>query len=82
MVLPEGTRKKVDWLRTGFYHIARKANVPIVLVAFDFEHKEFRFAPPFFTTGNGAEDIKKILLFFKDVKGKIPELGLEHLTEH
>ena len=45
---PEGTRKKVDRLRTGFYHIARKANVPVVLVAFDFEHKEFRFAPPFF----------------------------------
>ena len=79
---PEGTRKKVDRLRTGFYHIARKANVPIVMVAFDFEHKEFRFAPPFLTTADEAADIKKILLFFKDVKGKIPELGLEHLTEH
>ncbi|MEP7111530.1 MAG: 1-acyl-sn-glycerol-3-phosphate acyltransferase [Ferruginibacter sp.] len=77
---PEGTRKKVDRLRTGFYHIAKKANVPIVLLALDFEHKEFRFAPPFFTTDNEAEDFKKILLFFSGVKGKIPGLGMAHLS--
>ena len=32
---PEGTRKKVDKWKTGFYYIAKAANVPIVLVAFD-----------------------------------------------
>jgi 1-acyl-sn-glycerol-3-phosphate acyltransferase len=77
---PEGTRKKVDRLRTGFYHIAKKANVPMVLLALDFEHKEFRFSDPIYTTANEAEDIKKILLFFTGVKGKIPELGLDHLS--
>ncbi|MDB5280194.1 MAG: phospholipid/glycerol acyltransferase [Ferruginibacter sp.] len=76
---PEGTRKKVDRLRTGFYHIAKKANVPIVMLAFDFEHKEFRFAPLFFTTDDEAADYNKILTFFTSVKGKNPELGLEHL---
>ncbi|MEP7145134.1 MAG: 1-acyl-sn-glycerol-3-phosphate acyltransferase [Ferruginibacter sp.] len=78
---PEGTRKKADRLRTGFYHIAKKANVPIVLLAFDFEHREFRFDAPFYTTGNEAVDIKKILLFFTGVKGRNPELGLDHLSE-
>lgn len=76
---PEGTRKKVDRLRTGFYYIAQKANVPIVMLAFDFEHKEFRFAPPFYTTANEAADLKIILDYFKGVKGKNPELGLNHL---
>ncbi|MBC7890062.1 MAG: 1-acyl-sn-glycerol-3-phosphate acyltransferase [Ferruginibacter sp.] len=77
---PEGTRKKVDRLRTGFYHIAQQANVPIIMLAFDFEHKEFRFAPPFYTTQNEPEDIKKILHFFTGVKGKNPPLGLDHLS--
>ena len=41
---PEGTRNKVDKLKTGFYYIAKKANVPIVLVAFDFGKKEVKFS--------------------------------------
>jgi len=77
---PEGTRKKVDRLRTGFYHIAKKANVPIIMLALDFEHKEFRFAPPFYTTDNTAADFKHIIDFFANVKGKNPELGISHLV--
>jgi 1-acyl-sn-glycerol-3-phosphate acyltransferase len=72
---PEGTRKKVDRLRSGFYHIAKKANVPIVLLALDFGKKEFRFAAPFYATENEAEDFRKIILFFTGVRGKNPELG-------
>jgi len=78
---PEGTRKKVDRLRTGFYHIAKKAGVPIVLLAFDFGKKEFRFSTPFYTTEDEREDVKKILLFFSDVQGKNPEQGLKHLAD-
>jgi 1-acyl-sn-glycerol-3-phosphate acyltransferase len=69
---PEGTRKKVDKLRTGFYHIAQKANVPIVMVAFDFGNKQVKIADPFLPTEQEA-DFKKIHTFFKGVKGKIPE---------
>lgn len=78
---PEGTRKKVDRLRTGFYHIAKKAGVPIVLLAFDFGKREFRFADPFYTTDDEAADVKKIIHFFANVQGKNPELGLGHLSE-
>ncbi|SDQ92000.1 1-acyl-sn-glycerol-3-phosphate acyltransferase [Flagellimonas zhangzhouensis] len=70
---PEGTRKKVDKLRTGFYHIAQKANVPIVMVAFDFGKKEIKIGKPFFTSDDPANDFEKIHEFYKGVKGKIPE---------
>ncbi|MEI7758368.1 MAG: 1-acyl-sn-glycerol-3-phosphate acyltransferase [Bacteroidota bacterium] len=76
---PEGTRKKVERLRTGFYYIAHKANVPIVMVAFDFANKEIRIEDPFFTSNDEAADFKKIIHYFATVKGKYPELGLSHL---
>jgi 1-acyl-sn-glycerol-3-phosphate acyltransferase len=76
---PEGTRKKVDRLRSGFYHIAKKAGVPIVMVGFDFSKKEISIAPAFFAGQDEAADFKKIIQFFAPIKGKIPELGLDHL---
>lgn len=72
---PEGTRKKVTELRTGFYYIALKANVPIIPVAFDYSKKEVRIGNPVYVTGNFEEDMKIILPFFKDAKGKIQERG-------
>lgn len=70
---PEGTRKKVTELKTGFYHIAKKANVPIVLVAFDFGKKQVKFSEPVYASDDMESDFKKIRTFFKGVKGKIPE---------
>ena len=69
---PEGTRKKVIQLRTGFYHIAQKANVPIVMVAFDFGKKEIKIGDPFWVTDNQESDFAKIRDFYRGVKGKIP----------
>jgi len=74
---PEGTRKKVDELRTGFYYIALKANVPIVPVAFDFGKKEVKIGDPFIVSGNYEEDMKIILPFYKDVIGKNPERSFQ-----
>jgi 1-acyl-sn-glycerol-3-phosphate acyltransferase len=70
---PEGTRKKVKALKTGFYYIAKKANVPILMVAFDFGKKEVKFSEPLWPTDNINQDFKKVRQFFKGVKGKIPE---------
>lgn len=70
---PEGTRKKVENLRTGFYHIAKKAQVPIVMVAFDFGRREVKIAEPFHPTNSMEEDFKKIRQFYKGVLGKVPE---------
>jgi len=78
---PEGTRKKVEHLRTGFYHIAKKACVPIVMIGLDFANKQMLIAEPFFTTDNEQKDFNHIIAFFGPVKGKHPEKGLGHLTE-
>jgi 1-acyl-sn-glycerol-3-phosphate acyltransferase len=75
---PEGTRKKVDKLRTGFYHIAQKAGVPIVLVGFDFKTKQVCFSQPLYPS-NEEKDMKTILLFFASITGKYPEKGLQDL---
>ena len=70
---PEGTRKKVTELKTGFYYIAEKTKVPIIPVAFDYGKKEVNFGSPFYTTGNIEADLKIVLPHFKDVVGKIPQ---------
>jgi len=69
---PEGTRKKVSELKTGFYYIAKAANVPIVLVAFDFGKKEVKVSEPQFPTSDKENDFKRYKAFFKGVIGKVP----------
>lgn len=72
---PEGTRKKVTELKTGFYYIAQKANVPIVMVAFDFGKKQIKISSSLQVTGNFDSDLERIIEFYKGVKGKRPELS-------
>ena len=73
---PEGTRKKVTKLRSGFYHIAKKANVPVIMVGFDFFRKVIVFSEPFMLSDDEQADKRKIVDFFKDFKGFIPEYGI------
>lgn len=70
---PEGTRKKVKALKTGFYYIAKKANVPILMVAFDFGKREVKFSQPLWPTDDINQDFKKVRQFFHGVTGRIPE---------
>ena len=72
---PEGTRTKVDQLRTGFYYIALGAKAAIVMVKFDWGRKIVGFSEPFYPTGDYDADIIKILSYYKGVKGYHPELG-------
>ena len=74
-IMPEGTRKKVTELKTGFYYIAEAAKVPIIPVAFDFNKKEVRIGNPFNVTGNYATDLPILLRFFDNVQGKVPAKG-------
>jgi 1-acyl-sn-glycerol-3-phosphate acyltransferase len=73
---PEGTRKKVDKLRTGFYYIAKGANVPIVPVGFDFSTRRIVIGTPLTPTDNFDHDMETLLAFYRTMKGKNPELGL------
>ncbi|MCX2719945.1 1-acyl-sn-glycerol-3-phosphate acyltransferase [Lentiprolixibacter aurantiacus] len=73
---PEGTRKKVEKWRSGFYYIAKAAEVPIVMVAFDFGKKEVKISDPVWPTDDKEMDFKTYLEFYKGVEGKIPEFGI------
>ena len=70
---PEGTRKKVEEWKSGFYYIACKAGVPIVPVSFDYPSKTVTVHPEFYPTGDYAKDAPKIQSFYKGVVGKVPE---------
>jgi 1-acyl-sn-glycerol-3-phosphate acyltransferase len=76
-VAPEGTRKTVKEIKTGFYFIALKAKVPIVPVAFDWGKKEVNLGKPFFPTGNYDADFVILKEYYKGVLGKIPENGVQ-----
>ena len=73
---PEGTRSKVSQIKTGFYHIARKANIPIILVGFDYAKKQIIVREPFYPSTDAEADMEQILQFFKGISGKHPHLGL------
>ena len=70
---PEGTRKKVEALRTGFYHISKKANVPIIPVSFDYENKKVVIHPNFIPSEDEKKDLQSLEKLFKGVKGYSPE---------
>ncbi len=70
---PEGTRKKVDKWRTGFYHIAKAANVPILMFTLDFKNKENKISQPFYLTDDMDADIKNMMQFYKNAVGKVPK---------
>lgn len=75
-ITPEGTRSYREKWRTGFYRIAEKANVPIVMVGFDFAKKEVNWQPPFYPTGDLDADIEVMKSYFRTVKGKHPKKGV------
>ena len=68
---PEGTRKKVDKWKTGFYYIAQKANVPIVIVGINYKKKEIGIIDKLFPTNNIENDMKRIQEQLTNISGKI-----------
>lgn len=74
---PEGTRKYVAKWKTGFYHIAHKAGVPVIRVGMDYGSRRLLFSEPFFPTGDIEADMKEIQAFFRPMKGRYPAQGLQ-----
>lgn len=72
-IAPEGTRKKVEHWKTGFYYIALKAGVPVVAVAFDYGRKEVAIAEPYYLTGNREEDVAHLETHYRGVTGYVKE---------
>ena len=73
LVPPEGTRRKVSEWKTGFYHIANNAGVPILMGYVDAAKKEAGFADFFYPTGELESDMKEIRSFYAKKKGLTAE---------
>ena len=72
-VPPEATRSKSPFWKTGFYHIARGAGVPIVLGYLDYRRKVAGLGPAFMPTGDIEADFQAFDEFYADVTPKYPE---------
>ncbi len=72
VIAPEGTRKRVERFKTGFLHIARGAQVPVVLAAFDYANKCLRLGPTIEPGPDIEADRIRIEAHFTGVRGKHP----------
>ncbi len=71
-VAPEGTRAaNADW-KTGFYHIARAAEVPLLMAVLDYRTHILRLDGPMGLTGDMAADMTRILESYREADGKRP----------
>lgn len=77
-IAPEGTREKVYTWRTGFYHIACKAHVPILPAWCDYKRKIFGIGELFYPSGNMENDMEILQAVFKDVTPYYPSRFYAH----
>ncbi|PCJ85235.1 MAG: glycerol acyltransferase [Thiotrichaceae bacterium] len=81
-IAPEGTRSKTEYWKSGFYHIAQTANVPICFGYIDYKKRELGFHKLMHPGGDIDADMKIISNFYKDITGKRPELqGRVHIRK-
>lgn len=81
-IAPEGTRKAVAQWRTGFYHIAHAAGVPIVPVWFDWSRREIGIATPMRTTGDVAADLATLQSLYRIEMARDPRGFASRSTVH
>ncbi len=72
-ITPEGTRSPNPEWKRGFYYIAQKAEIPILLYGVDYEQKLIRCTKTIVPNGDIDTQMRDIKLYFKDFKGKKPE---------
>ena len=70
VVAPEGTRRKVERWKTGFYHIARGAGVQIVPVALNWGQRAVQIGAPFQPTGDVDGDIARLQEWYAGIRGR------------
>ncbi len=75
VVPPEGTRSAGEYWKSGFYEIARTADVPIVCIYLDYERRVGGFGPTIEATGDVDADLSTIRDFVTGVRGKYPDLA-------
>lgn len=72
-ITPEGTRNRVKEWKRGFYYIAAKANVPIVLAYMDYGRKVVGVGPVVYPGMSIEADMQEIKAFYATIQAKFPE---------
>ncbi len=72
-VTPEGTRSPNPEWKKGFYFIALKAQIPVLLYGADYEKRLIECTKSFIPSGDVEKEMRDVKLYFKDYKGKYPE---------
>ena len=75
-IAPEGTRGSVKAWKTGFYHIAMGAGVPLVVGMMDYRSKSGGLGPAIWPTGDYVADMKKVAEIYASVTPKYPAKGM------
>lgn len=73
LVTPEGTRAKQENWKTGFYHVAMQAGVPIALAYMDYAQKKTGVGKIVYPTGDYEKDMAEIMDFYAQIHAKFPE---------
>jgi 1-acyl-sn-glycerol-3-phosphate acyltransferase len=73
VVTPEGTRKAVKRWKKGFYHVAQKAQVPMLLGYIDYEKKEVGVGKVIYPSGDIKKDMREIFNFYNKVTPRHPD---------
>ncbi|WP_039909434.1 1-acyl-sn-glycerol-3-phosphate acyltransferase [Acinetobacter beijerinckii] len=73
LVTPEGTRAKQEQWKTGFYHVATTARVPIALAYMDYAKKKTGVGKIIYPTGDYEKDMAEIMDFYAQIHAKFPE---------
>jgi 1-acyl-sn-glycerol-3-phosphate acyltransferase len=77
IIAAEGTRKKVDYWKSGFYRIAQQTGLPISMGFIDGPTRTLGFGPTFMPTGDVVADMDVVRAFYADKRGIHPELRTE-----
>jgi len=73
----------VNSIKTGFYHIAKRTGIPIIMISFDAGSKTIKVCDPFYPSDNVTADFKKIITFFSSNRGIKAENGVSpDMYEH
>lgn len=70
---PEGTRDRTDHWKSGFYHVAREAGVPVLLAFIDAGRRECGLGALVDMTGDVDADMARLRAFYSDKRGIVPE---------
>lgn len=76
-ITPEGTRSYSKKWKTGFYYVAKKANIPLVRVAFDYGTMRVIFSDPYYISKGVEDTVDEFKQYFSQFKGKNPEDGVK-----